>query len=42
MFRYQAQEQTFVKIVYAKVKNNGKSELVPLKLYQDGHLEPNY
>ncbi|WP_256529594.1 hypothetical protein [Limnofasciculus baicalensis] len=40
MFKYK--EQTFVRIVYAKVKNNGKSELVPFRLYQDGHLEPNY
>ncbi len=42
MFNYKEQVQAFVKIVYAKVKINGKEELVPLKLYQDGHLEPNY
>jgi len=29
----------FVKIVYAKVKSNGKIEMVPLKLYVDGSLE---
>ncbi|MBW4538417.1 MAG: serine/threonine protein kinase [Myxacorys chilensis ATA2-1-KO14] len=29
----------FVKIVYAKVKSNGRTEMVPLKLYVDGSLE---
>lgn len=29
----------FVKIVYAKVKSNGRIEMVPLKLYVDGSLE---
>lgn len=32
-------EDTFVKIVYAKVKSNGRTEMVPLKLYADGSLE---
>ncbi len=29
----------FVKIVYAKVQSNGRTEMVPLKLYVDGSLE---
>ena len=33
-------DESFVQIVYAKVKSNGKTELVPLKLYVDGSLEP--
>ena len=41
MFNSDTREHTFVKIVYAKVKKNGKEELVPLKLYTDGCLEPN-
>ena len=31
--------ESFVQIVYAKVQSNGKTELVPLKLYVDGSLE---
>jgi serine/threonine protein kinase len=31
--------ENFVKIVYAKVQSNGKTELVPFKLYVDGSLE---
>ncbi len=31
--------ESFVQIVYAKVKSNGKTELVPLKLYVDNSLE---
>jgi serine/threonine protein kinase len=31
--------EEFVQIVYAKVQSNGKTELVPLKLYVDGSLE---
>jgi serine/threonine protein kinase len=30
---------SFVQIVYAKVQSNGKTELVPMKLYVDGSLE---
>jgi serine/threonine protein kinase len=32
-------DESFVQIVYAKVKSNGKTELVPMKLYMDGSLE---
>jgi serine/threonine protein kinase len=32
-------DESFVQIVYTKVKSNGKTELVPLKLYVDGSLE---
>jgi serine/threonine protein kinase len=31
--------ESFVQIVYAKVQSNGRTELVPLKLYVDGSLE---
>jgi serine/threonine-protein kinase len=31
--------ESFVQIVYAKVQSNGKTALVPLKLYLDGSLE---
>jgi hypothetical protein len=31
----------FVKIVYAQIKINDKTELVPLELYADGSLNPN-
>ncbi len=31
--------ESFVQIVYAKVQSNGKTELVPMKLYVDGSLE---
>lgn len=29
----------FVKMVYSKVKVNGKLELVPMELYSDGSLK---
>jgi hypothetical protein len=29
----------FVKIVYSKVKVNGKEELVPMELYTDGSIK---
>ena len=41
MLQLNEQEQTFVKIVYAKIKKNGKKQLFSLKLYSDGRLEPN-
>ena len=41
MFDDNKKEHTFLKIVYVKVKRDGKQELVPLKLYTDGCLEPN-
>jgi hypothetical protein len=41
MFNYNEKEHKFVKIVYSKVKENGKEELIPLRLYSDGSLEPN-
>jgi serine/threonine protein kinase len=31
--------ESFVQIVYAKVQSNGKTELVPMKLFVDGSLE---
>lgn len=33
------QSSPFVKIVYSKVKVNGKTELVPMELYADGSLK---
>ncbi|HEY9651121.1 MAG TPA: hypothetical protein V6C95_10700 [Coleofasciculaceae cyanobacterium] len=41
MFELQKNEHKFVKIVYAKVKKNGKEELIAFKLYADGLLELN-
>ena len=41
MLNHYEKEHKFVKIVYAKLKKNGKEELIPLKLYADGFLEPN-
>ncbi len=41
MLHCNEKEHKFVKIVYAKVKLNGKEELIPLRLYSDGFLEPN-
>ncbi len=38
MVEYRSGE-SFVQIVYAKVQSNGKTALVPLKLYVDGSLE---
>lgn len=38
MVQYQSGD-AFVKIVYAKIQSNGKTEMVPLKLYVDGSLE---
>jgi serine/threonine protein kinase len=32
-------DESFVQIVYAKVQSNGKTELVPMKLYVDSSLE---
>jgi hypothetical protein len=31
----------FLKVVYSKVRVNGKTELVPLELYTDGSLKRN-
>jgi hypothetical protein len=41
MHRVNSKEHKFVKIVYIRVQERGKQELVPLKLYADGSLEPN-
>ena len=30
---------SFIKIVYAKVRSNGRIEMVPLKLHVDGSIE---
>jgi serine/threonine protein kinase len=38
MVEYRSNE-SFVQIVYAKVKSNGKTELVPMKLYVDRSCE---
>lgn len=38
MVEHQAGD-AFVRIVYAKVQSNGRTEMVPLKLYVDGSLE---
>jgi hypothetical protein len=37
--RYNHNKAPLVKIVYSKVKVNGKVELVPLELYADGTLQ---
>jgi len=37
--RYNQKSSPFVKIVYSKVKINGKVELVPLELYADGSVK---
>jgi hypothetical protein len=41
MLKSTEKENKFLKIVYAKVRKEGKEELVPLKLYADGKLELN-
>jgi hypothetical protein len=41
MHRDNSKERKLVKIVYIRVQERGKQELVPLKLYADGSLEPN-
>ena len=38
--RYNDKRSPFVRIVYSKVKINGKIQLVPLELYADGSLKP--
>lgn len=37
--RYNEKKSPFVRIVYSKVKINGKIQLVPLELYADGSLK---
>jgi hypothetical protein len=37
--RYNQNQAPLVKIVYSKIKVNGKVELVPLELYADGSLQ---
>ncbi|MEC4818021.1 MAG: hypothetical protein SAK29_32840 [Scytonema sp. PMC 1069.18] len=41
MFNRESKDNNFVKIVYAQITKNGKTELVPLKLYANGTLQPN-
>lgn len=36
--KYNKNNSPFVKVVYSKVKVNGKFELVPLELYADGSV----
>ncbi|WP_255512303.1 MULTISPECIES: hypothetical protein [Oscillatoriales] len=38
--RYNNNKSQFVRIVYSKVRVNGKVQLVPLELYADGSLKP--
>ena len=38
--RYNNNNSPFVRIVYSKVKINGKVQLVPLELYADGSVKP--
>ncbi len=38
---YNKKGSPLIKIVYAKVNNEGKEELVALKLYADGSVERN-
>lgn len=37
--RHNNTKPEFVKIVYSKVKRNGRIELVPMELYSDGSLK---
>lgn len=37
--RYNQNSSPLVRIVYSKVKINGKVELVPLELYADGSVK---
>gem|GEM_PF-805809 len=37
---YNNNKSHFVRIVYSKVKINGKVQLVPLELYADGSIGP--
>jgi len=38
---YNHNQSPLVKIVYAKVEVNGKTELVPMALYADGSIKRN-
>ncbi|WP_268743817.1 hypothetical protein ACF3DV_23475 [Chlorogloeopsis fritschii PCC 9212] len=37
--RYNQNKSPLVKLVYSRIKVNGKTELVPLELYADGTLK---
>lgn len=37
--RYNQNNSPLVKVLYSRVKMNGKIELVPLELYADGSLK---
>lgn len=37
--RYNDNHAPFVRVVYSKVKVNGKIELVPMELYADGSVK---
>lgn len=37
--KYNKNNSPFLRIVYSKVKVNGKVELVPLELYADGSVK---
>jgi hypothetical protein len=41
MFDRDLKNNDFVKIVYAQIIKNGKTELIPFKLYANGTLQPN-
>ncbi|MDM9382251.1 hypothetical protein QUB80_16220 [Chlorogloeopsis sp. ULAP01] len=36
--RYNHNQSPLIKLVYSRIKVNGKTELVPLELYADGTL----
>jgi hypothetical protein len=37
--RYNQNQSPLVKVVYTRVKVNGKTQLVPLELYADGSIK---
>ena len=39
LYTHTAQKSSFLKIVYSKVKVNGREELVPMELYTDGSVK---
>lgn len=38
-YRYNQQKSPMVKIVYSKVRVDGKVQLIPMELYADGSLK---
>jgi hypothetical protein len=38
-YTHTAKKSSFLKIVYSKIKVNGREELVPMELYTDGSVK---